>query len=89
MSVGGRTQLTSAVSVAFLSLVILFAGPLFTDLPKVKLIKYQFLFIWEFDAILLIWVFLQAVLSSIIVVALKGMLLQYHDFAKFWAKSKY
>ena len=63
VSVGGRTQLTSAVSVSFLSVVILFAGPLFATLPK-------------------------AVLSSIIVVALKGMLLQYHDFKKFWSKSK-
>jgi len=63
VNVGGKTQLTSVVSVSLLIFVILFIGPLFQSLPK-------------------------AVLSSIIIVALKGMFWQLKDLPKFWEKSK-
>jgi hypothetical protein len=35
VAVGGRTQLTSVVSISILFVVIYAAGSLFTDLPKV------------------------------------------------------
>lgn len=63
VAVGGRTQLTSVVSIAILIVVILTAEELFYALPK-------------------------AVLSAIILVALKNMLMQFHDFPKFYKNSK-
>eukprot|EP00095_Tigriopus_kingsejongensis_P012577 maker-scaffold298_size217389-snap-gene-1.14 protein:Tk12577 transcript:maker-scaffold298_size217389-snap-gene-1.14-mRNA-1 annotation:"solute carrier family 26 member 10-like isoform x3" len=63
VAVGGRTQLTSVVSVIILVVVIMTAEELFYALPK-------------------------AVLSAIILVALKNMLMQFHDFPKFYRNSK-
>ncbi len=63
VNVGGRTQLTSLVSLLLLIPVVIFAGSTFASLPK-------------------------AVLSAIILVALKGMLMQFNDFPKYLAVSK-
>ena len=63
VGVGGKTIVTSAVSMLILFIVILFAGSLFEALPK-------------------------AVLGSIIVVALKSMLLQVYDLPQFYKRDK-
>ena len=63
VGVGGRTLITSAVSMTLLIGVVLSVGALFEELPK-------------------------AILAAIIVVALKGMLLQVHDLPKFYKRDK-
>ena len=63
VGVGGRTLVTSAVSMSLLTVVVLSVGHLFEELPK-------------------------AILAAIIVVALKGMLLQVHDLPKFWKRDR-
>jgi MFS superfamily sulfate permease-like transporter len=61
VGVGGKTLVTSAISMGLLVIVILVAGPLFEALPK-------------------------AILASIIIVALKSMLLQVYDLPKFYKR---
>lgn len=62
-SVGGRTQLASAVSCFLLVFVLLYIGPFFEPLPN-------------------------CILSGIIMVALRGMLVQVKDFWRAWKQSK-
>ncbi|KAK6621366.1 hypothetical protein RUM43_011672 [Polyplax serrata] len=63
VSVGGKTQLTSAFSAVFLLFILLFVGPYFEPLPY-------------------------CVLSTIIVVALKGMFVQTRDLPSIFRMSK-
>lgn len=80
-SVGGRTQIASIVSCAILIIVLNWIGPFFEPLPKVWIVCancYQ-----NNDCSLA-----QAVLASVIVVALKSMLMQMTAFYRFWKLSK-
>ncbi|XP_075218323.1 sulfate transporter-like isoform X2 [Lycorma delicatula] len=62
-TVGGRTQLASAVSCSLLVLVLLYIGPFFEPLPN-------------------------CILTGIIIVALRGMLMQVKEFWRAWKQSK-
>ena len=62
VSTGGKTLITSAISVFLLLWVLLFAGPLFSDLPN-------------------------AILASLIIVSLRGVLVQFTDLVKFGQRS--
>ncbi|PAA56665.1 hypothetical protein BOX15_Mlig020782g1 [Macrostomum lignano] len=61
---GGRTQLASLVSATLMLFVLLFLGPMFSQLPN-------------------------AVLACIIVVALKGLLMQFTDAKRLYRISKF
>lgn len=83
---GGVTQIASIVSCSLLLVVLLWVGPLFEYLPKVNSLKGGR---GTFIPIFLFLLRLQAILASIIVVALKGMLMQAVMLKKFWKLSKW
>ena len=62
VSSGGRTLMASFMSVFLLLWVLLFAGPLFQDLPN-------------------------AILASIIIVSLRGILMQFKDLCTYGKRS--
>lgn len=85
MAVGGKTQLASIVSCLILAVVLLWIGPFFEVLPKVNLslIPYSMFVINNF-----ISVSFQCILASVIVVALKGMLMQLTELFTFCKLSR-
>lgn len=91
-TVGGHTQLASLISCGILVSVLLWIGPFFEPLPRVIILLTLFLFfiIYKYEMTKCIW-FLwatQCILASIIVVALKGMLMKVTEFVEFWRLDK-
>ena len=79
---GGTTQLTGLVSSAILIGVLASFGYLLAHLPKVSF------FLVMLQPISYDCVIFQCILSAVIVVALKGVLIQITDFPEYWRKSK-
>lgn len=82
MSVGGRTQIASVISCTILAIVLLWVGPFFEPLPRVSCVDYATELNFKRNSNL------QCVLASIIVVSLKGMLMQMKQFLEFWRLSR-
>lgn len=84
--VGGRTQLASVVSCAFLVVFILYFSTYLETLPKVRLFLNEIFKIIIFC--FLIYLSIQCVLSCLIIVALYGTMKQFMEFFKYWKFSK-
>lgn len=91
-STGGRTQIASIVSCGLLTFVLLWIGPFFELLPRVRdisiIFQMHFFLSRDFFNVQPKFFNLQCVLASIIVVALKGMLMQVKQFFEFWKISR-
>lgn len=97
-TVGGHTQLASLISCAILVCVLLWIGPFFQPLPRVIIsfivpIPWSSSYTHSISEINLTTIMTyvenaQCILASIIVVALKGMLMKVTDFVKFWRLDK-
>ena len=84
--VGGKTQVFGLVSSSFVLIVCLAVGPLFKTLPNVQ---YRFQISFQVFYIVFKFVYFQACLAAIIVVALKNTILQITQLPEVLRQSKF